>query len=120
MDYSINTDIRFKPLVPIDVSRLVSECSGQWWNQSLSRVNDSVIRLGVFEEGEFHWHSHRKEDEFFFVLEGRLHLDLRDRTFELAPMQGLLVPCGVEHRTRVRIHTVVLMIEAATVTPTGD
>jgi mannose-6-phosphate isomerase-like protein (cupin superfamily) len=120
MDYSINMDVKFEPLVPIDISKLISGCKERWWNQSLSRVNDCVVRLGVFEEGEFHWHSHRLEDEFFFVLEGNLLLDLEDRTFELAPMQGILVPRGVRHRTRAEKRTVVLMIEAATVVPTGD
>lgn len=119
MDYSINMDIKFKPLVPIDVSKMLSDCDKKWWNQSLSRVNDCVVRLGVFE-GEFHWHSHKKEDEFFFVLEGNLFLDLEDKTYELPPMQGILVPRGVRHRTRAKMHTVVLMIEAATVVPTGD
>jgi mannose-6-phosphate isomerase-like protein (cupin superfamily) len=120
MNYSINMDVKFEPLVPIDISKLISGCTERWWNQSLSRVNDCVVRLGVFDEGEFHWHSHEKEDEFFFVLEGNLLLDLDDKTFELPPMQGILVPRGIRHRTRAKIHTVVLMVEAATVTPTGD
>jgi mannose-6-phosphate isomerase-like protein (cupin superfamily) len=119
MDYSINMDIKFKPLVPIDVSKMLNECDKKWWNQSLSRVNDCVVRLGVFE-GEFHWHSHKLEDEFFFVLEGNLLLDLEEKTFELAPMQGILVPRGSVHRTRALKRTVVLMIEAATVVPAGD
>jgi len=119
MEYSINTDIKFEPLVPIDTAKLIKECTSRWWNQSLSRVNDCVVRLGLFE-GEFHWHSHKLEDEFFFVLEGNLLLDLEEKTFELAPMQGILVPRGTNHRTRAEIRTVVLMIEAATVVPTGD
>ena len=119
MDYSIDMNIKYEPLVPIDVSKILGECDKKWWNQSLSRVNDCVVRLGVFE-GEFHWHSHKLEDEFFFVLEGNLLLDLEGKTYELPPMQGILVPRGVLHRTRAKIHTVVLMIEAATVVPTGD
>lgn len=83
------------------------------------QVNDCVVRLGVFE-GEFHWHKHDKEDEFFFVMEGLLLLDLEGRTVELSQFQGMMVPRTVLHRTRAEIRTVVLMIEAATVTPTGD
>jgi mannose-6-phosphate isomerase-like protein (cupin superfamily) len=86
---------------------------------SIHSVNDCVVRLGVFE-GEFHWHKHDQEDEFFFVLSGQLSLDLEGRTVELTPSQGLLVPRGVVHRTRAPTRTVVLMIEAATVVPTGD
>jgi mannose-6-phosphate isomerase-like protein (cupin superfamily) len=119
MDYSIHTDIKFEPLELIDMGRLSDECADRWWNQTLSRVNDCVIRLGVFE-GEFHWHKHDKEDEFFYVLEGKLLLDMEDITVEISPCQGLMVPRGVMHRTRAPKRTVVLMVEAASVVPTGD
>ena len=119
MDYAIHTDLKYGPLEVVEVGQLADECTERWWNQSLCRVNDCVVRLGVFED-EFHWHKHDSEDEFFFVLEGRLLLDLEDRTVELAPRQGIMVPRGVLHRTRAPKRTVVLMIEAATVVPTGD
>ena len=119
MPYDIHTDVKFGPLELADVGRLVDECPEKWWNQTICRVNDSVARVGVFE-GEFHWHKHDLEDEFFFVLEGKLLLDLEGRTVELLPRQGMMVPRGVVHRTRAPKRTVVLMIEAATVTPTGD
>jgi mannose-6-phosphate isomerase-like protein (cupin superfamily) len=119
MDYSIHTNVQFGPLELVDVGRIADECREKWWNQSLSRVNDCVIRIGVFE-GEFHWHKHDREDEFFYVLEGILLIDLEGRTVELAPRQGMMVPRGVVHRTRAPKRTVVLMTEAATVIPTGD
>jgi len=119
MDYKIHSDIKFQPLELIDAGKLADECADRWWNQSLCLVNDCVARLGVFK-GEFHWHKHDLEDEFFFVLEGKLLLDLEDRTVELAPHQGMLVPRGVMHRTRAKARTAVMMIEAATVKPTGD
>ena len=120
MAYSIHTDVKYGPLELVDVGRLADECTEKWWNQSLCRVNDCVVRLGVFEEGEFHWHKHDREDELFYVLEGTLFVDLEGRTVELARSQGILVPRGVLHRTRAPARTVVLMIEAATVVPTGD
>lgn len=119
MNYDIHTDVKFAPLEVIDAGKLADECPQRWWNQTLCRVNDSVTRLGVFE-GEFHWHKHDREDEFFYVVEGRLFLDFEGRTVELAPRQGILVPRGVVHRTRAPHRTVVLMVEAATVVPTGD
>jgi len=119
MAYSIHTDVKFGPLERFDVGALADGCGESWWNQSLCRVNDCVLRLGVFE-GEFHWHKHDEEDEVFYVLEGELLLDLEGRTVALAPRQGFLVPRGVVHRTRAPQRTVVLMIEAATVVPTGD
>ena len=119
MAYAIHTDVKFGPLEVVDAARLARDCQEPWWNQTLCRVNDSVVRLGIFH-GEFHFHKHEREDEFFYVLEGRLLLDLEDRTFDLGPGQGMLIPLQVVHRTRAPTRTVVLMIEAASVTPTGD
>ena len=119
MDYSIRTDVKYGPLELVDLGGLADACSEPWWNQTLCRVNDCVARLGVFQ-GEFHWHRHDREDELFYVVEGRLLLDLEGRTIELAPRQGMLVPRGVLHRTRAPQRTVVLMVEAASVVPTGD
>ena len=119
MSYSIHQDVKYPPLATIDAGALADACAEPWWNQTLALVNDSAIRLGVFL-GEFHWHHHDREDELFFVLEGRLLVDLEDRTVELLPRQGLVVPHGVRHRTRAEVRTVVLMVEPATVVPTGD
>lgn len=118
--YDIHEDIKYQPLEVVEAGKLADECTVPWWNQSLTRVNDSVARIGVFH-GEFHWHKHDKEDELFFVLEGTLLLDVEGRpTAELKPRQGMMVPKGVMHRTRAPTRTVVLMVEAATVKPTGD
>jgi mannose-6-phosphate isomerase-like protein (cupin superfamily) len=117
--YDIHTDVKYRPLELVDAAQLADECKEPWWNQSLCLVNESVARLGVFL-GEFHWHKHDREDELFFVLEGKLLVDLEDRTVELGPHQGIVVPHGVMHRTRAEVRTVVLMVEPATVRPTGD
>ncbi len=107
------------PLDVVDVQALADACTHPWYNQTLCRVNDSVVRLGVVR-GEYHWHHHRDEDEFFYVVEGRLLIDLEDRTVELAPRQGFVVPRGVVHRTRAPERTVILMVEGAGIVPTGD
>jgi mannose-6-phosphate isomerase-like protein (cupin superfamily) len=117
--YDIRTNIQFPPLTAFDVGALARSKPDPWWNQTLCQINESVARLGVFH-GEFHWHHHDHEDELFFVLEGRLFLDLEGSTVELAPHHGFVVPRGVRHRTRAPERTVVLMVEAASVTPTGD
>jgi mannose-6-phosphate isomerase-like protein (cupin superfamily) len=119
MAYDIETEPVFGPLEPFDAGRLADECGSKWWNRTLCRVNDSVARIGVFE-GEFHFHKHDREDEVFFVLSGELFVDFEGRSVALGPRQGILVPKGVVHRTRAPTRTVVLMIEAATIAPTGD
>jgi mannose-6-phosphate isomerase-like protein (cupin superfamily) len=118
-DYVTKLDIKFDHLQKIDVSQIVKECKDKWFNQTLTRVNDSVVRLGIVE-GEYHWHKHDNDDEFFFVLDGQLMVDLEDRTIELNPNQGVTVPKGVVHRTRAPKKTVILMVETNTIQPTGD
>ncbi|MFQ5571254.1 MAG: cupin domain-containing protein [Rhodothermales bacterium] len=118
-NYSIHTEERFRPLERIDIRKLQEACQETWFNQTLCRVNDCVVRLGVVQ-GEFHWHKHDLEDEFFYVVEGRLLIDLEDQTVELTPQQGFTVPKGVVHRPRAPERTVMLMIEGSTVIPTGD
>jgi mannose-6-phosphate isomerase-like protein (cupin superfamily) len=119
MEYRIHTDAKYGPLELIEAGLLADTCDERWWNQTLCAVNDCVVRLGVFE-GEFHWHQHDREDEFFFVLEGQLLVDLEDRTVALGPKQGIVVPRGVRHRTRALKRTVAVMFEAASVVATGD
>lgn len=117
--YSINLEVKFEPLELIDIPKLISESAKEWQNFSLSEVNDCVVRLGVIH-GEFHWHKHENEDEFFYVIDGLLHIDLDDKTVDLKPGQGFMVPKDVNHRTRAPIRTSILMVEGKTVTPSGD
>src|SRR5690348_16803241 len=116
--YSIDLGERFKGLELIDLPAIVTSVE-PWHNQTLCRVNDSVIRLGVIK-GEFHWHKHDHEDEFFYVVDGKLLIDLEGRTVELEPKQGFVVPRGAMHRTRAPEKTVILMVENAGIIPTGN
>jgi mannose-6-phosphate isomerase-like protein (cupin superfamily) len=118
--YTMNMDIKYDHLQVIDVAEVVDACTVTWFNQTLCKVNTSLLRLGVFTEGAFHWHKHDNEDEVFFVLEGSISLDTEKGTFELKPHQGICVPKGTLHRPVVKEKTVVLMIEEDTVTPVGD
>jgi len=113
-------NILHEPLQVIDIQSLVNQCTDQWYNQSLCKVNDSVVRLGILQ-GEYHWHKHDKEDEFFVTLDGMLIIDIEgSKSIELRPQQGYVVPKGIVHKTRAPGKTVVLMIETAGIVPTGD
>jgi mannose-6-phosphate isomerase-like protein (cupin superfamily) len=122
--YETRLNILHQPLELIDVKALADACEYKWFNQTLCKVNESVVRVGVVE-GEYHWHKHDDDDEFFYVVEGKLHIDLqreqqKDRIVELAPGQGFVVPKGVVHRTRAPQKTVILMVENAGIVPTGN
>lgn len=118
--YVNHMNILHDALQTIDVPSLVSGCTDKWYNQTLCRVNDSVVRLGILE-GEYHWHKHDNEDEFFFTLSGALQIDVEgEGRVELTPFQGYVVPKGVIHRTLAPEKTVVLMVETEKIIPTGD
>jgi mannose-6-phosphate isomerase-like protein (cupin superfamily) len=117
--YDTRLNILHEPLELIDVKALAEAAPKTWYNQTLCKVNDSVVRMAVIQ-GEYHWHKHDADDEFFYVIEGQLLIDLEGRTVELAPQQGFVVPRGVVHRTRAPERSVILMMENAGIIPTGD
>jgi mannose-6-phosphate isomerase-like protein (cupin superfamily) len=117
--YETRLNILHQPLELIDEKAIADACEYKWFNQTLCQVNGSVVRIGVIE-GEYHWHKHDDDDEFFYVVEGKLLIDLEGRTVELGPRQGFVVPKTVVHRTRAPERTVILMVENAGIIPTGN
>jgi len=120
MNYTIHMQPKFNFLELIDAPKLIRECTEKWYNQTLCRVNDSIIRLGVFNEGEFHWHKHDNEDEFFFVIKGELFIEIEGETVSIKPHQGITIQKGVLHRPYVKEPTAVIMVESDTVEPIGN
>jgi mannose-6-phosphate isomerase-like protein (cupin superfamily) len=117
--YATHLDIKYPALEVFDVQKLADSVTDSWYNQTLCKVNDSVVRLGVMQ-GEYHWHKHDDLDEFFYVVDGEFLIDLEERTVALQPRQGFVVPKGVVHRTRAPEKAVILMVEGAGIVPTGD
>jgi mannose-6-phosphate isomerase-like protein (cupin superfamily) len=118
-NYNIHLDVKFPHLELIDIQSVVDANKEKWFNQTLTEVNDSVVRIGIVE-GEFHWHKHDNDDEFFYVISGQLLIDLEDKTIELNPNQGTTITKGVMHRPRAPKKTVMLMVETKAIAPTGD
>ena len=118
-NYTTKLDIKFKHLELIDIPKMVKGCKDKWFNQTLTEVNGSVVRIGIVE-GEYHWHKHENDDELFFVLEGKLFVDLENKTIGLNPGQGVTVTKNVMHRTRAPQKVVMLMVENRDIIPTGD
>ena len=124
--YATHLNVMFAPLETIALDPLVAAVRDTWYNQTLARVNESVVRLGVMQ-GEYHWHEHPNDDELFFVIEGQFLVDLEPgedgsagRVVPLGPREGFVVPRGVRHRTRAPERAVILMIETAGIVPTGS
>ena len=117
--YDTRLNILHQPLEVIDLPALANAATHQWFNQTLCKVNDSVVRMGAIQ-GEYHWHKHDADDEFFYVVDGQLWIDLENRVVTLSPGQGFVVPKGVVHRTHAPQRTIILMVENAGIIPTGD
>jgi mannose-6-phosphate isomerase-like protein (cupin superfamily) len=125
--YATYLNVLFPALEKIALDPLIASVQHPWYNQTLVRVNDSVVRLGVLQ-GEYHWHKHDNDDEFFYVVDGRFLIDLEPaadgttpgRVIELRPREGFVVPRGVVHRTRAPERSIILMVETASIIPTGD
>ena len=118
--YGIHYQPMFGALQTMDVQDLIDTTIDPWYNQTLCQVGDVLVRLGVMQ-GEFHWHKHDEQDEFFFVLDGLFRIELEDRPFvELGPRQAFMVPAGMRHRPVVPVRSAVIMIEKAGIVATGD
>lgn len=125
--YDTRLNVQFGALEVIDVPAVIDSVRHPWFNQTLARVNASVVRLGVVK-GEYHWHEHAEDDELFFVLEGEFLIDLEPeadgitpgRVVTLRKHEGFVVPRGVRHRTRSPERSVILMVENAGIIPTRD
>ena len=121
--YETRLNILYGPLELIDVHAVPGANDYKWFNQTLCKVNDSVVRMAAIE-GEYHWHQHTDDDEFFYVVDGELLIDIKegleDRTVSLQPGQGFVVPKTIVHRTRAPRHTTILMVENAGIIPTGN
>lgn len=119
-NYVTNLDVMFEHLQKIDIPQLVQNCKDKWFNQTLTKVNDSVVRLGIVE-GQYHWHKHDNDDEFFFIIEGQLLIEIENNeTIELNPGQCVTISKGIMHRPIANKKTIMLMVETSVIQPTGD
>lgn len=118
-NYNQHMDIKYDHHELIDVPKIIDECKDSWFNQTLTQVNESVVRIGIIE-GDYHWHKHEDDDEFFFVLSGQLFIDLEDKTIELNANEGTTISKGVMHRPRAPKKVVMLMVETASIDPIGE
>ncbi len=105
-----------RKLNPAEMTRDITD---DWKNFVVSDVNDHVVRVSVLQR-DFHWHSHSASDEMFYVIEGRLFVDLDDRTEEINPGELITIPRDMRHRTRSRERTLILCFESRLNDVRGD
>jgi mannose-6-phosphate isomerase-like protein (cupin superfamily) len=119
INYTNEEEDKYGQLTVVDIPAEDAEHQ-PWFNRTLTTVNDAVVRLGIFK-GEFPWHKHDDQDEFFLVLDGEIYMDTETNgSVLLARNQGFTVPKGTMHRPRSPEKSVVLMVERVGIVPTGD
>jgi mannose-6-phosphate isomerase-like protein (cupin superfamily) len=103
----------------INLSEKLAAFSEYWSPRTVAQLNDYDVMV-VKARGEFVWHKHDETDDFFLVLQGRLEIQLRDRTITLGPGEMCVVPKGVEHRPVAEEEVHLLLIEPTGTPNTGD
>ncbi len=103
----------------ISIKNKLSLFSDHWNPRIVGELNGQQVKL-VKLKGEFVWHKHDNEDELFYVLEGILKIEFRDKTITLNPNEFLIVPKGVEHRPVAEIEASIMLFEPAGTLNTGD
>lgn len=103
----------------INLAEKFSRFSEHWRPKTIAALNGQEVKL-IKVQGEFPWHVHEREDEFFLVWKGRFRVEFRDRVVALEPGECVTVPRGVEHRTCADAEAEILCFEPAGVLNTGN
>ncbi len=117
--YTVDPTVQYGPLQVFRISEVTARHCERWYNESLCRVNTSLLRLGRLED-PFPMHTHDDSDELFFVLEGTLRIETETNAFTLRPMEGLCIPKGVLHRPVPEGVVLILMVEQDGLDPLGS
>jgi mannose-6-phosphate isomerase-like protein (cupin superfamily) len=103
----------------INLQKKLNSFQAHWEPKIVGELNGQHVRLAKFQ-GEFIWHSHAEEDEFFLVISGSFEMLFRDKTVTVNEGEFLIVPRGVEHCPRAESEVQVLLFEPADTVNTGE
>ena len=98
-------------LKKLNLLDLIKNINDDWKNFVDSKINDHVVRLSILQR-DFHWHYHSESDEMFYVIEGKLYVDLEEKTEEINPGEMITIPKNTKHRTRSNQRTIILCFES--------
>ena len=103
----------------VNVHEKLALIADRWNPRIVGELNGQHVKLVKFQ-GEFVWHDHAHEDEFFFVVRGSFRMEFRDRSVALNEGDFLIVPRGVAHRPVADQEVEVMLFEPAQIKHTGD
>jgi len=90
-----------------------------WTPKIVGELNNQLIKIAKFK-GEFVMHKHEQEDELFYVIDGKLFIELRDKTLELNTGEFVIIPKGIEHKPYAPEEVSVMLFEPLTTLNTGN
>ena len=103
----------------VNLNQKFSLITEQWDPKIVAQLNDYQIKIAKIQ-GEFVWHSHPETDEVFWVVNGKLNIQLRDQDLHLESGEMCVIPSGVEHKPSAEEECQILMVESAGTLNTGD
>jgi len=103
----------------INIQEKLSLFNDHWNPKIIAELNGQNVKLAKFL-GEFVWHKHDDEDEMFYVLQGTLKIEFRDKIVELTENECIVVPRGVEHKPVAENEVSVMLFEPASTVNTGS
>jgi len=98
---------------------IVAGVKKPWQPKDVAFINDTALRVAKIE-GVYNWHTHRDEDEFFFVLKGKISIDTEEGEVEIKENQGFLVKRGKRHRSRAKKAAWILLVEPVKTKTLGE
>ena len=103
----------------INILSKFKKFNSHWSPHSIAELNGQQVIIAKVK-GNFVWHSHKEEDELFYVIKGKLHMEFRDRTIEIMPGEMIIVPKGVNHKPIAEDECLVMLVEPRGVVNTGE
>jgi mannose-6-phosphate isomerase-like protein (cupin superfamily) len=110
--------VEFEMLAVVNLSEKLARFDALWSPKIVAELDATHVKVAKVH-GEFVWHAHADEDELFWVLRGRLRIELRDGAITLGPGELVVVPKGVEHRPVAEEEVHLVLIERAGILHTG-
>jgi mannose-6-phosphate isomerase-like protein (cupin superfamily) len=90
-----------------------------WSPRVVAEIDDVYVKVAKLQ-GSLAWHSHKDEDELFFILQGALRIETEQGSVDLREGEMFVVPKGVRHNPVAEEECHVVLIEPKSTLHTGD
>ncbi len=103
----------------VNLAEKFSKFNDHFSPKIVGELNGQQVKLVKFA-GPFVWHHHEQEDELFYVVKGKLKMQLREKSIEIFPGEFIIIPKGTEHCPDADEEVWIMLFEPATTLNTGN